>query len=113
MINSFTPRVRTAVMFTALTSFSLMASAQVEEDSSVSFSEANAQMEAALGLPSAESSITTGADGTVGARVGLESMKMLVVRQNEDGSYSYGHAGSESEATEFMESTSTPHQEEK
>jgi hypothetical protein len=109
----FTTSVRYAAVFAALTSFSLMAQAQVEEDSSAAFGEANAEMEASLGMPSAESSVTTHANGMISARVGLESMKMLVVRQNADGSYSYGHVGSESEAQEFVDSPSTNQLEEK
>lgn len=112
-MKSFTTGVRYAAVFAALTSFSLLAQAQVEEDSSAAFSKANTEMEAALGMSSAESSVKTHANGMISARVGLESMKMLVVRKNEDGSYSYGHAGSESEAQEFVDSQSATHREEK
>ena len=109
----FTLGVRSAAVLAAITSFSLSAQAQVEEDSSAAFGEANAELEASLGMPPAESSVTTHANGMISARLGLESMKMLVVRKNEDGSYSYGHADSESEAQEFMNSQSTHQQEEK
>ncbi len=108
----FISGVRSAAVFAAVTSFSLLAHAQVEEDSSAAFSEANAEMEASLRMPSAESSVKTHANGMISARVGLESMKMLVVRENEDGSYSYGHAGTESEAQEFTASQSGNQQEE-
>ena len=102
-----------AAVFAALTSFSLPAHAQVEEDSSAAFSKANEEMEAALNMPPAESSVMVHENGMISARVGLESMKMLVVRQNEDGSYSYGHASSESEAQAFVDSPSANQPEEK
>jgi hypothetical protein len=109
----FNTSIRYAAVFAALVSFSLLAQAQVEEDSSAAFSKANEAMEQALNLPSAESSVLIHANGMISARVGLDSMKMLVVRQNEDGSYSYGHASSESEAQAFVDSPSANQLEEK
>jgi hypothetical protein len=69
-------------------------------------------MGAALGMPAAASTVTTHPNGMTSASMGLEAMKMLVVRQNADGSYSYGHVGSESDAQEFMESDSATQTEE-
>ncbi len=83
-------------------SLSAVAQAQVAEDSSAEF---KAQMEAegaALGYPAAEATVYTHSNGMTSARLGLEAQQMLVVRQNPDGTFSYGHADTEAEAEAFM-----------
>jgi hypothetical protein len=107
----FSPGVRTSVAIAAVSSLSLVAHAQ-EEDSSAAFDRANAELGAAMGLPAADSTVTTHANGMTSAHMGLEAMKMLVVRQNADGSYSYGHASSEGEVQEFMHSENATKREE-
>jgi hypothetical protein len=111
-MKSFSPGVHAAIALAAITGVSLSAQAQVEEDSSAAFERANAELGAAMGLPAADSTVTTHANGMTSAHMGLEAMKMLVVRQNADGSYSYGHASSEGEAQEFMHSENTTQREE-
>ena len=104
--------MRYALAFAAATSVSLVAQAQVEEDSSAAFLSANQELGAAMGLPAAESTVTTHANGMRSANMGLEAMQMLVVRQNADGSFSYEHAGSASEAQEFIDSERATQREE-
>ncbi len=111
-MKSFSTGVRSAVAVAAMASLGLQVQAEVEEDSSAAFERANAEMGAAMGLPSAESTVTVHANGMTSARMGLEAMKMLVVRQNADGSFSYEHAGSESEAQAFIHSQNAARQEE-
>ncbi len=77
--------------------------AQEAEDSSAAFRADKESLGAALGLPAPESTVITRSDGTTGAVVGLSAMKMLVVRQNPDGSVSYGHAANQAEADAFVE----------
>lgn len=93
----------------ALASGVSLAQAQVEEDSSAAFDRANKAMAAAMGMPAADSTVTTHANGMTSASMGLEAMKMLVVRQNADGSYSYGHADSSNEAQDFMDGQGAAH----
>jgi hypothetical protein len=111
-MKSFPTGVRSAVAVAAMAGLGMQAQAEVEEDSSASFERANSEMSAAMGLPSAESTVITHANGMTSARMGLEAMKMLVVRQNPDGSFSYDHAGSESEAQELMQNSNTTRREE-
>ena len=83
------------------------AMAQEAEDDSSAFQASNEEMGAALGLPAPESTVTTREDGTTSAVVGLSAMKMLVVRQNADGSMSMGHASSAAEADAFVNTQQT------
>jgi len=87
--------------------------AQEAEDSSAAFKASNEELGAALGYPSAESTVTTHENGMTSARMGLESMQMLVVRQNPDGTLSYGHAGSATGAEAFIKSPSAGNREER
>ena len=75
-----------------------------EEDSSAAFQADNEVLGAALGLPAAESTVTTHANGMTSATVGLSAMKMLVVRKNSDGTLSVGHVSSQEEARAFVKS---------
>ena len=105
-MNSCFPRVRSVIAIASITGFSLAAQAQVEEDSSAAFERANAELGAAMGLPAADLTVRTHDNGMISAQMGLEAMKMLIVRQNPDGSLSYGHAATDSEAAEFLRSDS-------
>ncbi len=87
----------------AVTLATANAQADVAEDSSAAFKAGNEALGAALGLPAAESTVTTHANGMTSATMGLSAMKMLVVRQNADGSVSYDHAASAEDAKEFIE----------
>jgi hypothetical protein len=84
-----------------LATVSSLASAQEAEDSSAAFQAQMDGLAASLGLPAAESTVTTNANGTLSARMGLSAMKMLVVKQQADGSISYAHVGSAEEARAF------------
>jgi hypothetical protein len=79
------------------------AQAQEAEDSSAEFKADMEELEAMLGVPATEASVTTHSNGMKSANLGLSAMKMLVVRQNEDGSISYGHAASAEDAEAFLD----------
>ena len=78
------------------------AQAQVAEDNSAAFKADADALGAALGLPAAESTVTTDNNGMTSATVGLRGLKALVVRENADGSVSYGHVSTEAEASAFL-----------
>jgi hypothetical protein len=77
--------------------------AEVAEDSSAAFKADNEAMGAAIGLAAPEATVTTHENGMLSATMGLSAMKMLVVRQNPDGSVSYGHAATPEDARAFTE----------
>ena len=79
--------------------------AEVAEDNSAAFKAGTDALGAAVGLPAPESTITTHANGMTSATMGISAMKMLVVRQNPDGSVSYGHAANAEDAKAFIEDT--------
>lgn len=80
-----------------------LAQAQEAEDSSAAFKADMEELGATLGVPATESTVTTHSSGMKSATVGVSAMKMLVVRQNDDGSFSYGHAASEEDAEAFVD----------
>lgn len=80
--------------------------AAVAEDDSAAFQSDLERIAAERGVAAPEGTITT-KDGMTSAVVGLSMMKMLVVRQNEDGSLSYGHAATDEEVETFIESEDT------
>jgi hypothetical protein len=84
--------------------FGISASADEAEDSSAAFEASKAELSATLGAAEAESTVTTHENGMMSAVVGASSMKMLVVRKNDDGTLSYAHASNEEEAQAFLES---------
>lgn len=86
--------------------------AQEAEDDSAAFQAGQEQLGAALGLAAPEGTVTTRADGTTSAVLGLSGMKMLMVRQNSDGSISYGHAANAAQADAFLQSKQNPAAEE-
>lgn len=88
----------------ALVSCANIALGNEAEDFSAAYKAAQEAMAAALGYPAAASTVTTHPNGMKSASMGLEAMKMLVVRQNPDGTLDYGHAGSAAEAQEFLNS---------
>ncbi len=79
--------------------------AEVAEDSSAAFKAGTDALGAAVGLPAPEATITTHANGMTSATLGVSAMKMLVVRQNPDGTVSYGHAADMNDAKAFIEDT--------
>ena len=83
------------------------AQSQVAEDNSAAFKTDADALGAALGLPAAESTVTTNGSGMTSATVGLRGLKALVVRENADGSVSYGHVSTEAEARAFLSGQST------
>jgi hypothetical protein len=79
-------------------------SADEAEDSSAAFEANQEALSATLGVAAAASTVKTDENGVTSAVVGLSAMKMLVVRQNDDGTLSYAHVGSDAEAKVFAES---------
>ena len=79
--------------------------AEEAEDSSAAFEANKENLAATLGVPDAAATVKTHDNGMKSAVAGLSAMKMLVVRQNEDGTFTYGHAASEDDAEAFVEST--------
>ena len=88
----------------ALCGISATAAAQEAEDQSEAFQSDVDRIAAERGVAEAESTVTTHENGMTSAVVGLSALKMLVVRQNEDGTLSYGHAENKAEADEFIAS---------
>ena len=83
------------------------------EDSSAAFEANKANLAATRGVADAEATVTTHENGMTSAVVGLSALKMLVVKQNEDGTLTYGHVDSDADAEEFVnsETASTPEEE--
>ncbi|MGB5345663.1 MAG: hypothetical protein WBN23_05815 [Woeseia sp.] len=106
-----TTRKRPQLPIAALVAMSLLgfsaASAEEAEDSSAAFEAEKESMNATLGVAAAESTVTTHENGMTSAVVGVSALKMLVVRQNADGTLSYGHVSSEKEAEAFAKATDT------
>lgn len=75
----------------------------VAEDDSAAFQSDLERIAAERGVPEASATVTT-RDGVTSAVAGLSAMKMLVVRQNEDGTLSYGHAATDAEVDAFVAS---------
>lgn len=104
-------RKRPQLRIAALAALSLLgfsaASAEEAEDSSAAFEAEKEAMAATLGVADAASTVTTHENGMTSAVVGVSALKMLVVRQNADGTLSYGHVSSEEEAEAFAEATDT------
>jgi hypothetical protein len=100
---------KTQLQFAALTVMALFGfsavSAEEAEDSSAAFEASNEELAATLGVADPESTITTHDNGLTSAVVGVSALKMLVVRENEDGTLTYGHVSSEEEAEAFAEAT--------
>lgn len=98
-----------AVLGTALLGILILCSGAAlsgDDEGIETFADSRDGLGAALGQPSPESTVVTHADGTKSAIVGVSHMKALVVRKNEDGSFSYGHVASEDEARAFAEGDS-------
>jgi len=87
--------------------------AEEAEDSSAAFEASKEALAATLGTSTPESTVTTHENGMTSAVVGLSTMKMLVVKQNDDGTLSSGHASSEEDVEAFVTSESTQTLEEK
>lgn len=81
-------------------------SAQEAEDDSAEFQSDLDRIAAEQGVPDAAATVTT-KDGLTSAVAGVSAMRMLVVRQNEDGTFTYGHAATDEEVDAFVESDST------
>lgn len=83
------------------------------EDSSAAFEANKANVAAIRGVAEAEATVTTHENGLTSAVVGLSALKMLVVKQNEDGTLTYGHVDSDADVEEFVnsETTSAPEEE--
>lgn len=100
---------KTQLQVAALTVMSLFGfsavSAEEAEDSSAAFEASNEELAATLGVADPESTITTHDNGLTSAVVGVSALKMLVVRENEDGTLTYGHVSSEEEAEAFAAAT--------
>lgn len=101
-MNRNTASKRSLTAAALLCGCSTFAQAQVDEDGSAAFKASTESLGAALGLPAAESTITTHDSGMTSATVGVEGLKALVVRQNPDGSVSFEHVGSAGEARDFL-----------
>ncbi|MDJ0700012.1 MAG: hypothetical protein QNJ07_09165 [Woeseiaceae bacterium] len=80
------------------------AHADEAEDQSAAFAAQMEALSATLGIAASGTIRTVNADGSVTMNVGLENLKMLVVRENEDGSLSTGHSSSADDAVEFLDS---------
>lgn len=104
-----TQRKRTQLHIAALAGLSMFgfsaAYADEAEDSSADFEASNEELAATLGVADPATTITTHENGMTSAVVGVSAMKMLVVRQNEDGTLTYGHVSTEEEAEDFAEAT--------
>lgn len=74
------------------------------EDQSTEFAAQMEALGATLGMSASGTERTVNDDGSVTMNVGLEHLKMLVVRENEDGSLSVGHSSSADDAVEFINS---------
>lgn len=96
-----------SLLFGAVT-FGLFSWASVQaeeaEDQSAEFAAQMEALSATLGMSASGTERTVNDDGSVTMNVGLEHLKMLVVRQNEDGSLSVGHSSSADDAVEFINS---------
>lgn len=88
-------------------------SADEAEDSSAAFEANKAELAATLGVAEAEATVTTDENGTTSAVVGLSALKMLVVKENDDGTLTYDHVSSEEDMEKFVnsETKSTPAEE--
>lgn len=78
----------------------------VAEDDSAAFQSDLERIAAERGLAAPEGTVTT-KNGVKSAVVGVSMMKMLVVRQNEDGTLSYGHAATDEAVDAFVEADDT------
>lgn len=85
--------------------FGFTASAEEAEDSSAAFEADKAELAATHGVADSSSTFSVDENGVMSSVVGLSAMKMLVVRQDEDGNLIYGHADNMDQAEIFMEST--------
>lgn len=74
------------------------------EDQSAAFAAQMEALSATLGMAASATNRTVNADGSVTMNVGLENLKMLVVRENDDGSLSVVHSDSTEDAVEFLSS---------
>ena len=87
--------------------FGFTASADEAEDSSAAFEAENAALSATLGIAEAESTFEVDENGVMSVVAGPSTLKMLVVRKNEDGTLTYAHVSSEEAAEAFLSSTET------
>lgn len=94
------------VLAGALALCGTVVSAQEAEDSSEAFQADLERIAAERGVPAPSTTVTT-KDGLTSAIVGVSAMKMLVVRQNEDGTLSYAHAATDDEVDDFVEAETT------
>jgi hypothetical protein len=67
-----------------------------------------AELEAKAGITAADKKLRKNADGTTSAVPGLSHVKLLVIRENADGTFSTAHVSSDEEAKAFAESTVDP-----
>lgn len=100
----FRAPVRALAGVVLLSAVSATGTAQEAEDQSEAYADDKARIAAERGVPQAESTVTTDENGMKSAVVALSSLKMLVVRQNEDGTLTYGHAANQEEADDFIAS---------
>lgn len=77
------------------------------EDQSAAFAAQMQALSATLGMAASATNRTVNEDGSVTMNVGLENMKMLVVRENEDGTLSVAHSDSAEDTVEFLNSDSS------
>lgn len=77
------------------------------EDNSAAFEANKAELAATRGVAEAEATVTTHENGLTSAMVGVSALKMLVVKQEEDGTLTYGHVSSEEAVEEFVNSETT------
>jgi hypothetical protein len=74
------------------------------EDQSAAFAAQMEALSATLGMAASGTTRTVNADGSVTMNVGLENMKMLVVRENDDGTLSVSHSADAEDLVEFLNS---------
>lgn len=77
------------------------------EDQSAAFAAHMKALSATLGMAASATNRTVNADGSVTMNVGLENLKMLVVRENDDGTLSVAHSDSAEDAVEFINSAAS------
>ena len=96
-----------SLLFGAVT-FALFSGASVQaeeaEDQSAAFAAQMDALAATLGMSASGTERTVNDDGSVTTNIGLEHLKMLVVRENEDGTLSVGHSSTAEDAVEFINS---------
>ena len=96
--------VRGAACAVGLAALSTAAFAE-DETGTESLPTALAEIEAKAGITAADKALRKNANGTTSAVPGLSHVKLLVIRENADGTFSTAHVSSDEEAEAFAEST--------